>query len=106
MSIEVERIAGSCGAVVRGIDVGSAQSAEQIEALRCLLDEHLVVVLPDQHLGLDRLEAFTDEPGGRDITTYVRPVDGRPSMRPRCSATRGSTCPSPVRSGMSTGWSG
>ncbi len=78
MSIEVERIAGSCGAVVRGIDVGSAQSAEQIEALRCLLDEHLVVVLPDQHLGLDRLEAFTDELGGRDITPYVRPVDGRP----------------------------
>ena len=78
MSIDVERIAGSCGAVVRGFDLREPQSADQIEALERLLDEHLVVALPEQHLDLDQLERFTDELGGRDITPYVKPVDGRP----------------------------
>ena len=78
MSIDVERIAGSCGAVVRGFDLREPQSADQIEGLEQLLDEHLVVALPEQHLDLDQLERFTDELGGRDITPYVKPVDGRP----------------------------
>lgn len=78
MSATVERIAGACGAVVRGVDLASPQSAADIEALQRLLDEHLVVFLPEQRLDLDRLEAFTDELGGRDITPFVKPVDGRP----------------------------
>ncbi|MCB0982873.1 MAG: TauD/TfdA family dioxygenase, partial [Ilumatobacter sp.] len=76
--IEVERIAGACGAVVRGFDLRDAQSPDQVEALRRIVDEHLVVALPDQHLGLDQLERFTDELGGRDVTPYVTPVAGRP----------------------------
>ena len=78
MPIDVERIAGSCGAVVRGFDLRDPQSADQIEALEQLLDEYLVIALPEQHLDLDQLERFTDELGGRDITPYVKPVDGRP----------------------------
>ncbi len=77
-SIEAERIAGSCGAIVRGFDLREPQAPEAVEALRCLLDEHLVVFLPDQHLDLDQLERFTDELGGRDVTPYVTPVAGRP----------------------------
>ncbi|HUS42868.1 MAG TPA: TauD/TfdA family dioxygenase [Ilumatobacteraceae bacterium] len=75
---EVERLAGSCGAIVRGIDVARPQSPHEIEVLLQLLDEHLVIALPRQRLDLDRLEAFTDELGGRDVTPYVTPVDGRP----------------------------
>jgi len=75
---EVERIAGACGAIVRGIDVTTPQSAEQIETIQRLLDEHLVIVLPNQRMDLDRLEAFTDEMGGRDLTPYVKGVEGRP----------------------------
>jgi taurine dioxygenase len=78
VSVIVERLAGSCGAVVRGIDVTSPQSPDEIETILRLLDEHLVVAFPDQHMDLDRLEAFTDELGGRDVTPYVTPVDGRP----------------------------
>jgi len=77
-NLEVERIAGACGAIVRGLDVAAPLAAEQVEALKKVLDEHLVVVLPEQAMGLDRLEAFTDEFGGRDVTPYVKPVDGRP----------------------------
>jgi taurine dioxygenase len=76
--MQVERLAGSCGAIVRGVDVSRPQSPEEIEAILQLLDEHLVVAFPDQAMDLDRLEAFTDELGGRDVTPYVKPVDGRP----------------------------
>lgn len=75
---DVEPLAGSCGAVVRGFDLGRPQTPQEIERLRTLLDEHLVIALPDQDLDLDGLEALTDELGGRDITPYVRPLDGRP----------------------------
>lgn len=76
--LDVARLAGSCGAIVRGIDVTRPQSADEIEVILALLDEHLVVAFPDQPMDLDRLEAFTDELGGRDVTPYVTPVDGRP----------------------------
>ena len=78
--MDVQRLSGSCGAIVRGIDVSTPQSAEQIETILQLLDEHLVIALPDQPLDLDRLEAFTDELGGRDVTPYIAAVDGRPHV--------------------------
>jgi taurine dioxygenase len=76
--VTVERLAGSCGAIVRGIDVTRPQSPDDVEAILRLLDEHLVVAFPGQRMDLDRLEAFTDELGGRDVTPYVTPVEGRP----------------------------
>ncbi len=75
---EVDRLAGSCGAIVHGVDLTGTQSPEQIEMILGLLDEHLVVAFPDQQIDLDRMEAFTDELGGRDVTPYITPVDGRP----------------------------
>jgi taurine dioxygenase len=77
-TIVVDRLAGSCGAVVRGVDLTQPLSAEGVERVLSLLDEHLVVAFPDQHMDLDRLEALTDELGGRDVTPYVAPVEGRP----------------------------
>ncbi len=79
-SVDVQRLAGSCGAIVRGLDVSRPQSPEQIEAILQLLDEHLVITLPHQALDLDRLETFTDELGGRDITPFITPVEGRPHV--------------------------
>ncbi|MCJ7779617.1 MAG: TauD/TfdA family dioxygenase, partial [Acidimicrobiia bacterium] len=76
--VTVERLGGSCGAIVRGIDVTRPQSPAEVEAILQLLDEHLVIALPGQQMDLDRLEAFTDELGGRDVTPYVTPVEGRP----------------------------
>lgn len=78
MGWHVERIAGSCGAIVRGVGLRHAQGDEQVAALTALLDEHVVIALPEQFLDLDQLERATDELGGRDITPYVKPVDGRP----------------------------
>ena len=46
--------------------------------LRQAIRDHLVVFLPEQGIDLDQLERFTDELGGRDMTPYVKPVEGRP----------------------------
>ena len=78
--MDVQRLGGSCGAIVRGVDVTRPQSADEIETILRLLDEHLVVAFADQPMDLDRLEAFTDELGGRDITPYIAAVDGRPHV--------------------------
>jgi len=78
MGWQVERIAGACGAIVRGVDLRVPQTPEQTAELTALLDEHLMVALPDQFLDLDQLERATDELGGRDVTPYVKPVEGRP----------------------------
>jgi taurine dioxygenase len=77
-TLTVERLAGSLGAVVRGIDTTHPLSAEALGALRGAINDHLVVALPDQALTLDDLERLTDELGGRDVTPYVKAVDGRP----------------------------
>jgi taurine dioxygenase len=76
--LTIEPFAGALGAVVRGIDLTAPITAEQAEWLRLALDEHLVICLPDQAMTLDDLERLTDDLGGRDLTPYVKPVDGRP----------------------------
>jgi taurine dioxygenase len=80
VAVEVERIAGACGAIVRGFDLSAPQAPEAAEQLRRLLDEHLVVFLPEQRLDLDQLERVTDELGGRDLTPFVAPVADRPNV--------------------------
>jgi taurine dioxygenase len=74
----VERFAGSLGAYVHGIDMSAPLDTQSLAELRQALLDHLVVVLPDQVQSLDALERLTDELGGRDITPYVTPVEGRP----------------------------
>lgn len=79
-AVEVEPLAGSCGAVVSGLDLRRPQSSEAVERLLSLLDSFRVIALPQQFLDLDQLERFTDELGGRDTTPYVTPVEGRPHV--------------------------
>jgi taurine dioxygenase len=76
--MEVDPAAGSLGAFVTGVDLAAVNDAEQLEGLRKALADYLVVFLPDQHLSLDDLERITDLLGGRDVTPYVKPVEGRP----------------------------
>lgn len=76
--VTIEPLAGSCGAIVMGLDVVKAQSAGDIEQVKALLDRYRVIALPDQFLDLDRLERLTEQLGGCDTTPYVTPVDGRP----------------------------
>src|SRR4051794_32622434 len=77
-AITTEPIAGSLGAVVHGVDLRTSLDDTTVTSLREAILAHLVVFLPEQDIDLDRLEEFTDELGGRDVTPYVKPVDGRP----------------------------
>lgn len=77
MTIAIERIAGSLGALVHGVTLQSASDAD-MAAVRAALLEHLVVFLPNQTPDLDVLETVTDRMGGRDTTPFVKPVEGRP----------------------------
>jgi taurine dioxygenase len=69
---------GSAGAYVTGIDLSKPNDAEEVAGVRRALLDHLVVALPDQNLSLDDLERFTDALGGKDITPFVTPIEGRP----------------------------
>ena len=53
----VSRLAPALGGEVRGVDLGRADG-EQIEAIRELLLEHLVLFFPEQHLSVDDHVAF------------------------------------------------
>lgn len=66
------------GAYVTGIDLSTPTDAEEVATLRRALLDHLVVALPDQTLSLDDLERLTDQLGGRDVTPFVKPIEGRP----------------------------
>ncbi len=77
-TLGVDRVAGALGATVTGIDLTTVTEASQLDGLRRALSEHLVVFLPDQDLSLDDLERVTDLLGGRDVTPFVDPMEGRP----------------------------
>ncbi len=75
--LKVTPAGGSAGAYITGVDVAKA-GAEDVAAIAKALDDHLVVALPDQTLTLEELERFTDALGGKDITPYVKAIDGHP----------------------------
>jgi taurine dioxygenase len=79
-TLEVERVAGALGAVVTGIDLTAVTEPSEVDGLRHALNDHLVVFLPGQDLGLDDLERVTDLLGGRDLTPFVDPMEGRPHV--------------------------
>src|SRR5579862_5020261 len=75
--LHVSPAGGSAGAVVTGVNVAKA-SAEDVAGITKALNDHLVVALPDQTFTLEEMERFTDQLGGKDITPYVKPIDGHP----------------------------
>jgi taurine dioxygenase len=76
--LDVQPVAGSLGAEVRGLDLTRPLDDAEVADLRAAILEHLVVFLPDQPMTLDDLERLTDQLGGRDRTPFVRPLDDRP----------------------------
>ncbi len=78
MQFDVRPLAGALGALVEGVDLAEVAHEDQLDAVRDALARHLVVVLPDQRMGLDDLERVTDLLGGRDTTPFVTPLSDRP----------------------------
>src|SRR5215468_5912978 len=78
--LRVTPAGGSLGAIVTGIDLRKPLAADEIAGLRRALLDHLVVAMPGQEISLDDLEQLTDALGGRDVTPFVKPVEGRPHV--------------------------
>jgi taurine dioxygenase len=76
--LNVAPAGGSAGAYVSGFDLSKNYGEDEIAQLRKALLDHLVVALPDQSISLDDLERVTDALGGRDLTPFVTPMEGRP----------------------------
>ena len=76
--LSVTPAGGSAGAYVTGVDLSRPHAGDAIAGIRQALRDHLVVALPDQTISLDDLERFTDALGGKDITPFVVPMEGRP----------------------------
>jgi taurine dioxygenase len=78
VSLTIEPAAGALGAYVTGLDLTAPIEPETVAELRRAVVDHLVVFLPDQPMDLDQLEHLTELLGGRDVTPFVTPVEGRP----------------------------
>ena len=48
--MQARKITGSIGAEIEGVDLKQPISTDLAEALRAALDEHLVLMIRDQHL--------------------------------------------------------
>ncbi len=77
-NLTVSPAGGSLGAYVTGVDLARKLDAEHVAGIRNALTSHCVVALPDQDMTLEDLERFTDQMGGKDITPYVKAIDGHP----------------------------
>lgn len=65
-----------CGAVVTDIDLSGPLSPEESAALRAGLDDHHVLVFPDQVMTNDELERFSQSFGELGIDPWFVPIEG------------------------------
>ncbi|MCU0311474.1 MAG: TauD/TfdA family dioxygenase [Acidimicrobiales bacterium] len=78
--LSVTPTAGRLGAAVRGIDLRDGLDDDRRAELGALLDEHLVLVLPDQDLDDEGQLAFALRFGA----PYIHPLGRASASEPRC----------------------
>lgn len=79
MKLEVTPIAGSLGAVVKGMRLPIAD-ADHARALREIVHDRLVVFFPGQDLNATGLEQLANDLGGTCATPFIEPVPGHPHV--------------------------
>lgn len=79
MPLEIVRIAGACGAEVRGIDVSQLDDQTFQEVHRALLD-HGVIYFRNQKLTPDQQVAFAQRWGDIHTHPYLRSLPERPEI--------------------------
>lgn len=80
MSIEVTPTGQSCGARIRGVDLGQPLDGDTVAAIRSAWLEHHVLVFPDQAVTDDDLERFTLAFGPFGHDPFFDPIDGRSNI--------------------------
>ncbi|MEM7092749.1 MAG: TauD/TfdA family dioxygenase [Actinomycetota bacterium] len=76
----VERLAPTLGARITGLNLASPLSADEIETLRRLLDEHHVLALPGQALTPDRHVEIGTWFGAPYLHPYLTPSPDHPAI--------------------------
>jgi taurine dioxygenase len=83
-AFEVERITGVIGATLRGVDLAAELDTPRIDEiageLGAALDEHLVVVLPDQHLAPDEQVELSHRFGPPCETPFIGTMPDHPEV--------------------------
>ena len=80
-ALDVTRLSGTIGAVVRGLDLREPPSPATAAAIRAALVEHKVVFLPGQHLEPAQLVALGRAFGELTLAHPVMPgLDGHPEV--------------------------
>jgi len=79
-TFQVERLTGTIGAVVSGIDLGEPLPDETMQAIERLLDEHAVLFFVDQHLDDFQHRRFGAWFGELDVHHSRRNLDGYPEI--------------------------
>ena len=77
MGIEVKPTGEACGAYVRGLDLSSPLSRDEVAQVRAAWLEHHVLAFPDQELNDDQLEAFASQFGELAEDPFFNPIPGR-----------------------------
>lgn len=77
MGIEVKPTGEACGAYVRGLDLSSPLSRDEVAQVRAAWLEHHVLAFPDQELNDDQLEAFASQFGELAEDPFFNPLPGR-----------------------------
>ncbi len=81
VAIDIQRQAGSLGALVLGVDLTDPVPAEIVAALRAALLDHLVICIRGQgHIAPRDQIAFAAQWGVIEPHPYVAPIDGHPEI--------------------------
>ncbi len=73
--MQVTPTQGACGAIISGLDLSTEQGPDTIAALRTEFLKHHVLVFPEQELGIEDLERFTQYFGPFGHDPFFSPID-------------------------------
>lgn len=80
MAIEVTRQQASCGALIRGVDLSTDLSADEVVGIRAAWLQHQVVAFPDQPMQIADIERFAAHMGPNGEDPYIEAIAGHPRV--------------------------
>jgi taurine dioxygenase len=79
-AVTVDRITGSLGAEVHGLDLTRQQTEGELHELRQAVLDHKVVFLRGQPYATEHLERLTEQLGGHGHTPFLESMPGHPGV--------------------------
>jgi taurine dioxygenase len=80
VAIEVIRQQASCGAFIRGVDLTSELTSDQVAEIRAAWLKHQVIAFPDQAMEIVDIERFATYMGPNGEDPYIEAIAGHPRV--------------------------